>query len=169
MALGAKIVERHVTLDKTWKGSDHAASLEPSELAELVRSIRLVERALGSGVKRMLPCEKPCHDKVTYRLWLNVAFKIHGDNCVGFFFKCCVASGFLFFSNQLGKSVVAKTKIPKGTVLTADMLAVKVAEPMGVKAEDIFELVGNTMMENVEEDESIVPELVDSYGKKAKC
>lgn len=86
-----------------------------------------------------------------------------------FYFKCCVAFGFLFFSNQLGKSVVAKTKIPKGTVLTADMLTVKVAEPMGVKAEDIFELVGNTMMENVEEDESIVPELVDSYGKKAKC
>lgn len=68
VALGAKIIERHVTLDKTWKGSDHAASLEPPELAELVRSIRLVERALGSGVKRMLPCEKPCHDKVTYKL-----------------------------------------------------------------------------------------------------
>lgn len=64
VALGAKIVERHITLNKTWKGSDHAASLEPPELVELVRSIRLVERALGSGVKRMLPCEKPCHDKV---------------------------------------------------------------------------------------------------------
>lgn len=82
MALGAKIIERHVTLDKTWKGSDHAASLEPPELAELVRSIRLVERALGSGVKRMLPCEKPCHDKVTHKLCSNVAFKIHGQNCV---------------------------------------------------------------------------------------
>uniref|UniRef100_A0A8C1V5U5 N-acetylneuraminic acid synthase a n=1 Tax=Cyprinus carpio TaxID=7962 RepID=A0A8C1V5U5_CYPCA len=44
VALGAKVVERHVTLDKTWKGSDHAASLEPEELAELVRSIRTVER-----------------------------------------------------------------------------------------------------------------------------
>lgn len=64
VALGAKVVERHITLDKTWKGSDHEASLEPAELAELVRSIRLVERALGSGIKRMLPCEKPCHDKV---------------------------------------------------------------------------------------------------------
>lgn len=64
VALGAKVVERHITLDKTWKGSDHEASLEPAELAELVRSIRLVERALGSRIKRMLPCEKPCHDKV---------------------------------------------------------------------------------------------------------
>lgn len=64
---------------------------------------------------------------------------------------------------------MAKVKIPKGTVLTADMLTVKVAEPMGVKAEEIFELVGKTVMEDVEEDESIVPEAVDSYGKKAKC
>lgn len=64
VALGAKVIERHVTLDKTWKGSDHAASLEPAELTELVRSIRLVERALGSSLKQMLPCEKPCHDKV---------------------------------------------------------------------------------------------------------
>lgn len=67
MSLGAKIIERHVTLDKTWKGTDHGASLEPAELAELVRAVRLVERALGSGVKQMLPCEKPCHDKVDLR------------------------------------------------------------------------------------------------------
>lgn len=73
----------------------------------------------------------------------------------------------LFF--QLGKSVVAKVKIPKGTVLTLDMLTVKVAEPMGVTAEDIFLLVGKTVTEDVGEDESVAPEVVDSYGKKAKC
>lgn len=132
VTLGAKVIERHITLDKTWKGSDHAASLEPSELTELVRSIRLVERAMGSGLKQILPCEKLCHDK-------------------------------------LGKSVVAKVKIPRGTVLTLDMLTVKVAEPMGVAAEDIFQLVGKTVTEEVEEDESVTPEVVDSYGKKAKC
>lgn len=74
VALGAKVVERHVTLDKTWKGSDHEASLDFDELAELVRSIRTVERALGTGVKRMLPCEVPCHDKVgVYALPLQCA------------------------------------------------------------------------------------------------
>lgn len=95
----------------------------------------------------------------------------HSQNCVVFFFllKHCVTFLLLFFLIQLGKSVVAKVKIPKGTVLTADMLTVKVAEPMGVKAEDIFELVGKTVMEDLAEDESIVPEVVDSYGKKAKC
>lgn len=65
VAMGAKVVERHVTLDKTWKGNDHEASLEPSELAELVQAIRLVETAMGSPVKQMLPCEKTCHDKVS--------------------------------------------------------------------------------------------------------
>ena len=64
VALGAKVLERHITLDKTWKGSDHAASLEPGELAELVRSVRLVERAMGSPIKRLLPSEMACNEKV---------------------------------------------------------------------------------------------------------
>ncbi|KAG7251644.1 hypothetical protein CRUP_000709 [Coryphaenoides rupestris] len=64
VGMGAKVVERHVTLDKTWKGNDHEASLEPAELAELVRAIRLVEKCFGSNIKQMLPCEKACHDKL---------------------------------------------------------------------------------------------------------
>uniref|UniRef100_A0A8D1UR79 N-acetylneuraminate-9-phosphate synthase n=1 Tax=Sus scrofa TaxID=9823 RepID=A0A8D1UR79_PIG len=64
VALGAKVLERHITLDKTWKGSDHSASLEPGELAELVRSVRLVEKALGSPTKQLLPCEMACNEKV---------------------------------------------------------------------------------------------------------
>lgn len=171
MALGAKVIERHVTLDKTWKGSDHAASLEPSELAELVRSIRLVERALGSGLKQMLPCEKPCHDKVGSPS-VDDVFKKRG-----FFFQVHVMRIIIIMiclvlfclSVQLGKSVVAKVKIPSGTVLTLDMMTVKVADPMGVAAEDIFQLVGKTVTEDVEEDESLVPGVVDNYGKRAKC
>ncbi|CAN9510119.1 unnamed protein product [Ophioblennius macclurei] len=64
VAMGAKVVERHVTLDKTWKGNDHEASLEPAELKELVRAIRLIETAMGSPEKMMLKCEKACHDKL---------------------------------------------------------------------------------------------------------
>lgn len=78
VAMGAKVVERHVTLNKTWKGNDHEASLEPSELAELVRAIRLVETAMGSPAKKMLPCEKNCHDKVSL---LNMKFAIDIVNC----------------------------------------------------------------------------------------
>jgi N,N'-diacetyllegionaminate synthase len=57
-ALGACVIEKHFTLDKTLPGPDHRASLDPGELAEMVRSIRLVEKALGSGVKKPTPTEE---------------------------------------------------------------------------------------------------------------
>ncbi|MDT3329387.1 N-acetylneuraminate synthase family protein [Microbacterium sp. KSW-18] len=53
VALGAVAVERHITLDRTMWGSDHAASLEPTGLEHLVRDIRVIETALGDGVKRI--------------------------------------------------------------------------------------------------------------------
>jgi N-acetylneuraminate synthase/N,N'-diacetyllegionaminate synthase len=58
VARGAAVVEKHVTLDKRLPGPDHAASLEPPELAALVRAIRIVERALGDGDKRPMPSER---------------------------------------------------------------------------------------------------------------
>lgn len=51
VALGAQMIEKHITLDRALPGPDHAASLEPGELAAMVRSIRAVEDALGDGVK----------------------------------------------------------------------------------------------------------------------
>ncbi|PZU37639.1 MAG: N-acetylneuraminate synthase [Microbacterium sp.] len=57
MALGAVAIERHITLDRTMWGSDHAASLEPTGFAHLVRDIRIIESALGDGVKRVFPGE----------------------------------------------------------------------------------------------------------------
>lgn len=57
VALGATVIERHITLDKTMWGSDHSASLEPDEFAGLVRDIRTVSVALGDGVKRIAPGE----------------------------------------------------------------------------------------------------------------
>jgi sialic acid synthase len=64
IAMGAKIIERHVTIDKTLKGTDHSASLEPDEFKELCDSIRTVEKAMGSNVKTIQPSEKACHDKL---------------------------------------------------------------------------------------------------------
>jgi N-acetylneuraminate synthase len=57
VALGAVAVERHITLDRTMWGSDHAASLEPTGLQHLVRDIRVIESALGDGVKRVYESE----------------------------------------------------------------------------------------------------------------
>lgn len=63
VALGARIVERHFTLDRTSWGSDQAASLEPNALATLVRYIRTVESALGDGVKRVYAGERANEEK----------------------------------------------------------------------------------------------------------
>jgi sialic acid synthase SpsE len=51
VALGATVIEKHFTLDRSLPGPDHVASLEPHELAEMVRNIRDVEAALGDGLK----------------------------------------------------------------------------------------------------------------------
>ncbi len=58
VALGAVAVERHITLDRAMWGSDHAASLEPAGLNNLVRDIRVIEQAMGDGVKRIFPGER---------------------------------------------------------------------------------------------------------------
>lgn len=56
-ARGARIIEKHFTLDKSMEGPDHKASLDPKELAEMVAGIRAVETALGDGIKRIQPVE----------------------------------------------------------------------------------------------------------------
>ncbi|MFA5839257.1 MAG: N-acetylneuraminate synthase family protein [Candidatus Margulisiibacteriota bacterium] len=58
-AMGACVIERHITLDRAMWGSDHAASLEPNGLNRLIRDIRLVETSMGNGVKKILACEEP--------------------------------------------------------------------------------------------------------------
>ena len=58
VALGACVIEKHLTLDRNLPGPDHAASAEPDELAALVRSLRVVEGALGDGRKRPRPSEQ---------------------------------------------------------------------------------------------------------------
>jgi hypothetical protein len=52
VAMGAEIIEKHFTLDRTMKGPDHLASLDPQELKQMVDSIRNIEQALGDGIKR---------------------------------------------------------------------------------------------------------------------
>ena len=52
VAMGAKIIEKHFTLDKNLPGPDHKASLEPGELKEMVKAIRNIEMALGNGIKK---------------------------------------------------------------------------------------------------------------------
>ena len=67
ITLGAKWVERHFTLDRTWKGTDHAASLEPQGLAKLVRDIHNVEKALTAKSSEILPIEVAQRNKLKFK------------------------------------------------------------------------------------------------------
>lgn len=64
ITLGAEFVERHFTLDRTWKGTDHAASLEPDGLRKLSRDIRNVSQALTFKPGKILPIEKIQREKL---------------------------------------------------------------------------------------------------------
>uniref|UniRef100_H3AN25 N-acetylneuraminate synthase n=1 Tax=Latimeria chalumnae TaxID=7897 RepID=H3AN25_LATCH len=70
---------------------------------------------------------------------------------------------------KLGKSVVAKVAICTGTVLTADMFTVKVADPKGIAPEDLFQLVGKKATADIGGDESVTEDAVENHGKKGKC
>lgn len=117
VALGATIIEKHFTLDRNMEGPDHKASLEPQELAEMVCSIRNIEKALGSGDKTPSPSEKK-----------NLA----------------VAR----------KSIVAKTKIKAGEILTEDNTTVK-RPGTGISPMKWFEVLGTKANKDFDEDELI--------------
>ena len=65
--LGADYIERHYTLDRTWKGTDHAASLEPDGIRKLVRNLNAVYDALTYKEQEILPIEQVQRDKLKYR------------------------------------------------------------------------------------------------------
>ena len=58
VAMGATVIEKHLTLDRNMLGPDHKASLEPDQFAAMVRGIRTIEQALGDGIKRPTPSEQ---------------------------------------------------------------------------------------------------------------
>ncbi len=65
--LGAEWIERHFTLDRTWKGTDHAASLEPDGLRRLCRDVRAIAKALTYKREEVLPIERVQRDKLKWR------------------------------------------------------------------------------------------------------
>ncbi len=122
-AMGACVIEKHFTLDKNLSGPDHKASLEPDELEEMVKSVRLVERALGSPVKAPVDAELEVRDVVR-------------------------------------RSVVAKVDIPKGIVITEDMLAFK-RPGIGFPPKNAKLLIGKTAKRIIYKDELIKTEHID--------
>ncbi len=117
VALGAVLIEKHVTLGRRMKGTDHPCSLELAELAEMVRGIRAIETALGDGVKR-------------------------------------VPASVTTSKARLGRSVVSRCEIPRGTRVTEDMLCLKCAGG-GLTWFDRKRLVGRVARRDIEVDETL--------------
>ena len=69
VAIGATSIERHITLERTMYGSDQAASVEPSGLIRLVRDIRIIEKAMGTGEKTIIDAEKTVKEKLRPINW----------------------------------------------------------------------------------------------------
>lgn len=67
VARGATVIEKHITLDRSMKGPDHAASLEPHDFKRMVEGIREVEKAMGDGIKRPMPSEARTIDIIKER------------------------------------------------------------------------------------------------------
>ncbi|EDV91472.1 sialic acid synthase [Drosophila grimshawi] len=150
--MGARIVERHFTLDKNQKGSDHRCSLEPAEMCSLVRGIdqfrhnkyllnanytvEEIIKMLGGGDelraalsevenKDILECELPCRFK-------------------------------------LGKSIVAARDLDKGHKIQVSDLTIKVSEPSGISAETYFDIIGMQLTRSVNQDEPIIENVLTS-------
>ena len=117
VALGARVIEKHFTLDRNMEGPDHKASLEPNELKQMVSAIRNIEKALGSTIKQPSPSEVPN---------INIA----------------------------RKSIVAKTNIKQGEVLTQDNITTK-RPGNGISPIKWYEVIGQVASKNYNADDLI--------------
>jgi N,N'-diacetyllegionaminate synthase len=79
VSLGARVIEKHFTLDRSLPGPDHKASLEPDELAAMICAIRNIELAMGDGVKRLTPSE--IKNKPVVRKSLVASREIKAGEC----------------------------------------------------------------------------------------
>lgn len=121
VALGAAVVERHFTLDRTSKGPDHAASLEPEGLTRLCRDIRRIEEAMTARPKKVLLSEKPTRERLAKSL--VAARALHEGEIMERSLIAIKGPGTgmspLEMENLLGKRV--KTYIPYEALLTPEM------------------------------------------------
>ncbi|MBF9040316.1 TIM barrel protein [Rhodobacterales bacterium LSUCC0387] len=120
VALGAVIVERHFTLDRSMEGPDHAASLTYSEFKRLIEGIREIEGALGDGQGRVL------------------------------------SQGEMINRENLGKSLVAASALPKGTKLAPHHIKVR-SPGQGLSPQKYDALLGRTLQRDMRDEDFFYP------------
>lgn len=113
-ALGARAVEKHFTLNRAMKGTDHHFSLEPQGMRKMVRDLNRLHEALGNGKKRYYPSE-------------------------------------LEPKKKMGKSIVIKNRIKKGTIITPEHIAFK-SPGIGIPPYMIEKILGKSALKDLEAD-----------------
>jgi N,N'-diacetyllegionaminate synthase len=122
VALGACIIEKHFTLDKGMPGPDHSASLEPQELARMVGAIRLVQAALGDGIKR--PTADEMGNRIAGRRSVATALAIKSGTIITREMLTALRPGDGIPPKDMNLVVGKKTKcdIQAGQLITLDMV-----------------------------------------------
>lgn len=121
-ALGACVIEKHLTLDRSLPGPDHAASLEPGEMATLVRGIRIVEAALGDG--RKVPAASERDTMAAARRSLTAAVDLPPGACLtrDLIRVRRPGTGLPPSALELVLGRRVRAAVPEGTPLTLEML-----------------------------------------------
>lgn len=154
--LGAKVIERHFTLNKTLKGLDHKSSLLPEEYQKLIANIRMIEKNISDVIPKTSEClikilrnfnifNNPEElSQIQYALKDEIERKL----------MTCEVDCF----NKLGKCLVYSKSNSTGHVLTELDVCVKVCEPKGIKGEDFDFVVGKVLKKDVCFDEPVLSE-----------
>lgn len=150
--LGARIVERHFTLDKSWKGTDHRASLDPAEFARLVRYIRAVEllNVEEDQIPEVLSTILDSEDFNPVELELALKSVSCRDRKLLPVEETC--------HRKLGKSLVFADDFEKGYVLREVDIAVKVSDPHGLSPSCYESVIGRTLARKCCQDDPILDE-----------
>ena len=131
---------RHFSLDRNMKGSDHKCSLTPPELGQLVRLLR--EGAPMDRLPALLPGTQ---QEVEAALGSPTKAVLDCE-------LTCRA--------KLGKTLVAARRIPRGTTISSDWTAIKVAQPPGIDPRNTDLYLGLTADTDIEQDEAIQPQFL---------
>ncbi|CAG9800093.1 unnamed protein product [Chironomus riparius] len=154
--MGAKILERHFTLDKNQKGSDHCLSLNPKELHTLVDKVRLIERN---------PNVIQLSSSVMSNDLLNSVTKLNlFESPMGFITKACQPNNIprsifpceLMCKQKLGKSLIYTRDLKKGQHIVESDIGVKVSEPNEIPAEFYDNIIGKVLMRDVFYDDPVM-------------
>lgn len=147
VCLGARIIERHFTLNKKFKGTDHQCSLEPKEMADMIGNFRKLKSFLEEAAVNKKPMKENSY-------WLMEKVLGNVEHIRGALLpikeeKTGPLPCELPCRNKLGKSVVVCRDIKCGSILNWMDLDVKVSKPQGISPEYYDSVLGSTLNTNI--------------------